>query len=483
MRATTLSAFLFAFLAAALAMLQAPSDSDMFWHLEQGDWTISHGMVLTTDIWSFTRAGATYNTGAWLGDVVMSTAYGPQPVTGTFSGTDSSGLGWLGLDILRAVLVGFAAFFTARITLRVQPHLGWAAVPVLGTILVSRMVWGDRPQLFTLALFPLVLDLLFAWRLEGRTRALVALPFVFVLWANLHNAFVIGLVAVAIFAIDAWLEGERRMRVPALATLVACVVATQLNPAGGGAVARAAAYGALLPGWIVEDRALDVLSGAGLVFATLLLAAIAAAMLRGREGIAARLGAPLLWPGLIAPFTVLALAIQRETPYACMVLAPFVAAMVPDAIGRPRIVAPVVPRVIGLAIVVVLAVALALEAALAAPREPDLGAYPVGAVPLLGSLQGRPHLLNEYDWGGYLIRYAPTYPTFIDGRGEAVFVPDVLSEFQRVVALAPGYRDVLKKWDIALVLLRPDRPLVGALREDGWRVLGEDARWVMLSRP
>ncbi|TMB95386.1 MAG: hypothetical protein E6J38_05735, partial [Chloroflexi bacterium] len=228
MRATTLSAFLFAFLAAALAMLQAPADSDMFWHLEQGDWTISHGMVLTTDMWSFTRAGATYNTGAWLGDVVMSTAYGPQPVTGTFSGTDSSGLGWLGLDILRAVLVGFAAFFTARITLRVQPHLGWAAVPVLGTILVSRMVWGDRPQLFTLALFPLVLDLLFAWRLEGRTRALVALPFVFVLWANLHNAFVIGLVAVAIFAIDAWLEGERRMRVPALATLVACVVATQL---------------------------------------------------------------------------------------------------------------------------------------------------------------------------------------------------------------------------------------------------------------
>ena len=91
--------------------------------------------------------------------------------------------------------------------------------------------------------------------------------------------------------------------------------------------------------------------------------------------------------------------------------------------------------------------------------------------------------MNEYDWGGYLIRYAPTYPTFIDGRGEAVFVPDVLSEFQRVVALAPGYRDVLKKWDIALVLLRPDRPLVGALREDGWRVLGEDARWVMLSRP
>ena len=50
-------------------------------------------------------------------------------------------------------------------------------------------------------------------------------------------------------------------------------------------------------------------------------------------------------------------------------------------------------------------------------------------------------------------------------------------------AVVTGYRDVLTKWDIALVLLRPDRPLTSALREDGWRVLGEDPRWVLLARP
>jgi hypothetical protein len=469
MRSTTLSALVFAFLAAALALLQAPSDSDLFWHLQSGDWTWQSGQVLTTDMWSFTRAGASYNTGAWLGDVVMS---------GVFRLWS-----WVGIDVLRAALVGCAAFFTARIALRVQPHVGWCAVPVIGTILVSRIVWGDRPQLFTLALFPVVLDILFAWRLEARARRLFALPILFVLWANLHNAFVIGLVAVAIFAIDVWLEADRRVRIQAIVALVACVVASQLNPAGGGAVARAAAYGALLPGWIVEDRALDVLSGAGIVFAGLLLTAIAAAMLRGRDGIAARLGAPLLWPGLIATFAVLALAIQRETPYACMVLVPFVAAMVPDALGRPRVAALSVPRVAGAVIAVLLLATLVFEAAAAAPREPDLGAYPVGALPLLRQVSGHPHLLNEYDWGGYLIRYAPDYPTFIDGRGEALFLPDVLDDFQRAVALAPGYRDVLKKWDIALVLLRPDRPLTGALREDGWRVLGEEPRWVLLSRP
>lgn len=465
-RATTLAALAFAAIAAALALLQAPADSDMFWHLQTGAWTLDHGQVLDHDIWSFTKTGTAYNVGSWLGDVVMALVFRAGA--------------WRGLDALRALLVGIAIFFTARATLRTQPHVGWAAVPILGVTLVSRMVWGDRPQLFTLAFFAIVLDVLFATRADSRTRRLWILPPLFVLWANLHNAFVIGLVAVAIFAIDMILERLRGWRAFTIVAVLS-VVATQLNPAGGGAIKRAAAYGALLPGWIVEDRPLDILSGAGLVFAMLLLLALAAAMLRGREGIAARLGTPLLWPGLIAPFAILALAIQRETPYACMVLAPFVAAMVPDALGRRVVVPPAVPRAAAITFGVVIAAALVLELVTVAPAAPDLSTYPTGALAPLASAQG--NLLNEYDWGGYLIAYAPGHRTFIDGRGEALFVPDVLDDFQRAVALAPGYRDVLSRWDIALVLLRPDRPLAGALREDGWRVLGSSDTWVLLARP
>lgn len=467
MRTTTLTALFLAVLAAAFALLQAPGDSDMFWQLSSGEWILDHGRLLDRDIWSFTRDGTAYSVGAWLGEVAMAIAY--------------RAAGWSGIDMLRALLVGIAAFFSARITLRVQPHAGWASLTVLATVLVSRMVWGDRPQLFTLALFPVVVDLLFSARLEGRVRRLVAVPVVFLAWANLHNAFVVGLVAVAGFAIDAWLERDARSRVPLLLTLVASLVATQVNPAGAGAIGRAAAYGALLPGWIVEDRPLDVLTGAGIVFAALLLAAIAAAMLRGREGIAARLGAPLLWPGLVAPFAVLALAIQRETPYACMVLAPFVAAMVPDALSRPRVAAPRVPHVPAVAFAIALAAALVLEVVTVIPREPDLSAYPSGALGALRVASG--NMLNEYDWGGYLIRYAPEHRTFIDGRGEALFLPDVLADFQRAIDLRPGYRDVLRRWDIAVALLRPDRPLAGALREDGWRAVASGDGWTLLERP
>ncbi|MEK7861972.1 MAG: hypothetical protein AAB295_01750 [Chloroflexota bacterium] len=300
MRGTTFTAMMFAATAAAFALLQAPSDSDLFWHLQSGEWMLDHGQILDRDLWSFTRTGTSYTVGAWLGQVVLAVVYRMGD--------------WVGIDLLRAALVGTASFFVARITLRVQPHVGWAAIPVLATILVSRMVWGDRPQLFTLALFPIVLDQLMATRLEGRVGRLLLLPPLFVLWANLHNAFVIGLVAVAVFAVESVIARDVRTRRPLLIALVACVAATQLNPAGGGAIRRAAAYGALLPGWIVEDRPLDVLSGAGMVFALLLLTTLGAALIRGRDGIVARLGAPFLWPGLIAPASARGPRARGATP-------------------------------------------------------------------------------------------------------------------------------------------------------------------------
>src|SRR5438093_11728922 len=92
MRATTLAAVVFASLAAAMALLQAPSDSDMFWQLASGDWTLDHGQILDRDLWSFTVNGTSYSVGAWLGQVVLALVY--------------RGAGCLGIDILRALLVG-----------------------------------------------------------------------------------------------------------------------------------------------------------------------------------------------------------------------------------------------------------------------------------------------------------------------------------------------------------------------------------------
>lgn len=453
--------------ALTLAASEPAKDPDLFWHLASGQWMLDHGRLLDRDVFSSTREGAPYAVGQWLGQLVLTLAFRVG--------------GWAGVELVRAALVGIATLFLARAVLRLQPHPGWAVLPIIAAILVSRLAWGDRPQLFTVALFPLFLDVLLRARLGGGTRALFLLPPLALLWANLHGAFPLGLALVLAFTVEALLV-RHPLRRPFALVLVACAVATQLNPATAGALAWAASYASSPGRHVVEERPTDVLSPAGLLYALLLLTSLASALVLGRAGIRAGVGPPLLWAGLIVPFALLGLAIQRQLPYACDVLAPFVAAALPAALGRASASAPLVPRQLAFVVVAALILFGSLSAVLSAPREPDLGAYPVAALAPLRTTRGA--LLNEYDWGGYLIYAAPERPVFIDGRGAALYVPDILAEWTRAIEVRAGYLEVLTKRDIGVVLLRPHRPLVAALRERGWPVVAEERdRWILLARP
>ena len=63
------------------------------------------------------------------------------------------------------------------------------------------------------------------------------------------------------------------------------------------------------------------------------------------------------------------------------------------------------------------------------------------------------------------------------------FIPAVLDDYVELTTLRPRWREVLERRGIREVLLRPDRPLVSALRELGWRVRAEDPGSVLLARP
>src|SRR5947208_16475894 len=123
-----------------------------------------------------------------------------------------------------------------------------------------------------------------------------------------------------------------------------------------------------------------------------------------------------------------------------------------------------------------------VASALDAPTRRDEHAYPAAALDTLRQDSGI--LLNEYDWGGYLIFNLPERPVFIDGR-YVPYLGGVLADYRALVGLRPGWRDLLDKYKVSELLLRPDRPLAVALREDGWRVRSSDAngRWIVLSRP
>jgi hypothetical protein len=438
----------------AIAVRLPSSDADTYWHLAAGRWMLEHAQFLRQDIFSSTVAGMDLGIGQWLGQIALAGAF--------------AAAGWSGVAILRATLIATAAFSLVRLARRGGVPW-WISLPlVVATLLVSTVIWSDRPQIFTLAIFPALLEILLS-AAPGFSRRLLVLPPLFLVWTNLHSGYLVGLAVVAIFALDAVLTTGRR-GLPLLATAVVCVAVTFLSP-GPLDMAGAAREDVFhTPRFLSEFLPPDVVTPTGALFAGFVLLVIGSVLLRGGSLLEAMLLAPLLY---------LAFTAQRQMLFFCFAATAFLGARLTGLIRAPRPFEPPAPLRMPVTLALVIA---ALASALAAPIRPDERAYPAAALDTLRQDSGI--LLNEYDWGGYLIFNLPERAVFIDGR-YAPYLGHVLEDYRALVGLHPGWRDLLDKYNVSELLLRPERPLAVALREDGWRVRSSDGdgRWIVLARP
>lgn len=438
-----------------LAVGLPSGDPDTYWHLASGQWMLEHRAILRTDIFSSTVAGQPYGVGEWLGEVALALIFD---------------LGsWAALAIFRALLLALAAFFLARLSRRGGAPFVAALLVVVWALVVSKPTWADRPAIFTLVLFPVVLDLLYAAR-AGSRRSLLWLPPLVLVWANLHGGYALGLAVVLAFALEALIR-RRPLAPPLVATFVAAAILSFIDPETFG-IAGAAAHVFAPPRFISEELPPDVLQPAGFVFAAFVLATLGVALLEGGEILDAILLVPLLW---------LALSAQRQLPFFVFAATPFVAAGAARLYARlagARLARPLPP-----AARATLALALcagAAVSAIGAPAAPDERAYPTGALAALRTGSGT--LLNEYDWGGYLIYRVPERKVFVDGR-LFPFYPAVLADYRHAVELRPDWQDVLARYEVREALLMPAKPLAVALREDGWIVRAEGPTFVLLAKP
>lgn len=461
-----------------LAVGMPAGDPDMWWNLASGRWMVEHGDGLRVDVFSSTATGEPYALGQWLGEVLLYGSY----ATGS----------WMGVALLRASLIALAALAVTRLALRSAPAR--VALPLAAlAIALSASTWTDRPQLFTVAFFPLVLELCLAARAGSRPALVATVPLV-ALWANLHSGYALGIAALWIFALEAVLE-----RRPALPPLAAAVLATAIVSSEPGALSLLRAIGHVAGSTvrIIEESPVDPLTPFGALFALFVVTTVAVFMLRGASLLAALVLVPVLW---------LALSAQRHVPLFGFAAVPFLAGPITSLIeevgtgahGAPASLDPTAAemkkrggpegadraRYLTSRLALPLAGALwlgALASIATADPSPDLRAYPTGARPALEGSRGV--LLNEYDWGGYLIWSVPTRPVFVDGRLYPFAGNGVMRAYQDAVHVLPSWRATIERWNVAQALVRPDRALAQALRDDGWTVRSAGDGYVLLERP
>ncbi|KPL74345.1 hypothetical protein ADN00_13670 [Ornatilinea apprima] len=471
---------------------RAPLDTDMWWHLRAGESTLASGKPLLMDIFSFTRGGEGWMNHSWFSEVLMALAY---------RGLGYSGLaGWVALTACATMLMVWT---------RLEGPPLYRAVWLLAAAIFSSLAWAPRPQIMSL-LFLAVLEELIETSRQGKPKWLWALPLLFAVWSNLHAGYSLGFILIAAIltgdGLDWLLTGKSLKPASALALWAGLAgLATLINPNGLNtwrvvfSTVDVQALQQFISEWASPDfHQLDQLlfllfflfctvilvlckervSGADLAkfFAFSLLAFYARRNIAPFAVIAAPAAARALHrglDGLIAPGSPLkrvSLAMRQWFQQANRPQHPFLL--------RAR-------KWLNLGMAAVLGVVgLGKLYSVSHPVMMDRylsESYPVKAVEWLRSQSDMGNLLNEYDWGGYLIWFARDVPVFIDGRTD-LYGDKILGDWIRLVQGGEGADELLERYEIETLLLRPNRPLARLLVAEDWKTVYADDQAVILQR-
>lgn len=200
-------AFLGIFLPALAALLVPMPAVDLAYQLRAGAGILAGQGIPATDTWTFTVAGTPWLDQQWGAQVLLA---------GVFQV-----LGWTGLALLRAALVGLTFWFVLRAIRAAwsiaSVRAGGSAIAssartatliTIAFFMVAAPALALRPQLFAIVLFAATVGILI--ERSRQPRRLWLIPFLAIAWANLHGSFPLVVVLVAL----AWIDEVALLRVP-----------------------------------------------------------------------------------------------------------------------------------------------------------------------------------------------------------------------------------------------------------------------------
>jgi hypothetical protein len=415
------------------AVLMAPavlSGGDLYWHIVSGRWMIENQAILRINLFSFTYAGDPWANQDWLAELLLAGAY--------------VGAGWGGVLALTALAAALAAGFTGFFLARGR------RAAITGLWLVLALITGAgavRALPFLLAVPCLTLWTGGLLRADARAPSLKLLP-VMLVWANLSNSFILGLLLTAVLALEAILFAKDRVAVARAWGVFAgfALLLSLITPTGIFGVVHA--LRALRPVGPVES------------VLPLLLFLPAAAMLLPQRRMVLRV---IFLAGLFA----LALT-STAARLALAIMAPLLAAGSADDEKLHLAWRPL------LALVLLMIVAAAVRMIVPLLRGDDAFTPQTALARVPATLKRQP-VLNERAFGGYLI-FRDTKP-FIDGR------PIYNTAFRRryeQTADPALLAATLTRYHIRWTILKPANPAVKALDATaGWHRLYTD-QWAVV---
>lgn len=470
-----------AIMGAVLIVALAPRlDTDLWWHLKVGQYIAGHRVVPSRDFMSFTMRGRAWTDHEWLAELAM---FGLYSLAGL----------WGPIVAFALVIVStFALVYGRMRTLQVQTVLAFFVVAA--AFMASSASWGPRIQMLTLLFLATYLFLLDRFRITRDHRLFAAFPAIMLLWANVHGGFVLGLVVLGITlggewlnrvtrAVDAWTARDLRLLGLAFG---ASIMVTIVNPNTYRQLLYPLTF--VLPNAytnLIQESASPNFHMPVMMVFELMLLLLVASFFVARPSVN--------WTHLILTlaFTHLAFSQVRNVAVWTVVVGPLVAfylqragsavgAMFPTRSYRRRPVDPTRGRVFSGVLLLLLAVAYALEGSRfinpSSLRAAETSQYPTGAVAYMQAHRLPKQVFVSYSWGGYLLwRLYPRYRDYMDSRADTLFTTGILRGYLQAYAGKPGWSAMLDRTGIGTVLVETNAPLAQLLAlTPGWKLAYKD---------
>ena len=168
-----------------LLFLRLLFDADFGWHLMVGKYIVENLAVPKTDLFTFSVPDYAYVYHSWLSEVILYLIY------------NYAGL-W-GVTILYAS-IGAVILWVMLITIRLQIRTSWIYWYLLLIISLILDATNLRIQLLSFLGLSLIYYLYCRWLIKGG-RSLYFIPAIFIIWVNLHAGFLVGLLFLGLILI------------------------------------------------------------------------------------------------------------------------------------------------------------------------------------------------------------------------------------------------------------------------------------------
>ncbi len=447
------------------------NDPDIWWHLANARTLLTTGHFIRMDTQSFTVYGKPWINFEWLAELPYFYAYRWMGDRGLFlvmmAVAEGIVLGvyWLSWMRSRDVKAAFLA--------------SWIAV------MLTTVSLGPRTLLFGWLFLVIELGVLWAYR-EGRDRLWV-LPPMFLVWINAHGSWFIGFVLMAVFFAaglvgGTWGDVVSTPWTPAQRKKILLVTAVSfallfINPYGWRLVAYpldVAFSQSLTLKYIAEWATLDFHEARGKIVLGTLLGLAVLNLLRRRT-----------WQLSDLLFVLIAIygavTYSRFVFLAGILIGPLLAIDLRGALGGydPKQEKPLVNAV---ALAVLAGVCWLMTPSQKLLHQGVADTFPEAALPRLAQLPAGTRLLDNFEWGGYLMWMMPDRPLFIDGRTD-IFVHEGVMQDYANAREGMKVAQTLDKYRIDAVLFPKQGPLAEHLLHDpAWKLSYSDTNAMLFER-